>query len=101
MVCPHCGTTNSVDAEMCAACGSPIGVEAPQPERRYATVLFADLVDLTAFAEDRDPEDVHAVVDRPDEPGGASTGRGGWSSATPCYVSVRHRRRYALRTLSA
>jgi class 3 adenylate cyclase/tetratricopeptide (TPR) repeat protein len=64
MVCPHCGTTNPVDAEICAACGSPIGVEAPQPERRYATVLFADLVDFTAFAEDRDPEDVHAVVDR-------------------------------------
>lgn len=64
MVCPHCGTTNPVDADVCGACGSPVRSDAPQPERRYATVLFADLVEFTAFAEDRDPEDVHAVVDR-------------------------------------
>lgn len=64
MVCPHCGTPSPLDAEVCAACGSPIRTNAPQPERRYATVLFADLVGFTAFAEDRDPEDVHAVVDR-------------------------------------
>ena len=31
---------------------------------KLVTVLFADLVGFTAFAEDRDPEDVHAVVDR-------------------------------------
>ena len=64
MVCPHCGITNILGAEACAACGSPIGTHVRKPERRYATVLFADLVGFTAFAEDRDPEDVHAVVDR-------------------------------------
>ena len=33
-------------------------------ERRQVTVLFADLVGFSALAERRDPEDVHAVVDR-------------------------------------
>jgi class 3 adenylate cyclase/tetratricopeptide (TPR) repeat protein len=64
MVCPQCGSSNIVGADVCSACGSPIRAHAPEPERRYATVLFADLVGFTAFAEDRDPEDVHAVVDR-------------------------------------
>ncbi|HEX6256884.1 MAG TPA: adenylate/guanylate cyclase domain-containing protein [Euzebyales bacterium] len=64
MVCPHCGTHNDAGELACAACGSPLRTDAPRPERRYATVVFADLVGFTAFAEDRDPEDVHAVVDR-------------------------------------
>ena len=33
-------------------------------ERRWATVLFADLCGFTHFSERRDPEDVRAVVDR-------------------------------------
>jgi class 3 adenylate cyclase/tetratricopeptide (TPR) repeat protein len=64
MVCPHCGTSNDAGAPACAACGSPLRTDSPAPERRYATVVFADLVGFTAFAEGRDPEDVHAVVDR-------------------------------------
>jgi class 3 adenylate cyclase/tetratricopeptide (TPR) repeat protein len=64
MVCPRCGSTNIVGADVCTACGARIGTHDRGPERRYATVLFADLVGFTAFAEDRDPEDVHAVVDR-------------------------------------
>jgi class 3 adenylate cyclase/tetratricopeptide (TPR) repeat protein len=63
MVCPQCGSRNSADAGACVACGSQIRTDGPEPERRYATVLFADLVGFTAFAEDRDPEEVHAVID--------------------------------------
>lgn len=63
MVCPQCGTTNVSGAAACTACGARIDARGREPERRYATVLFADLVGFTAFAEDRDPEDVHAVVD--------------------------------------
>ncbi len=33
-------------------------------ERRQATVLFADLAGFSALAEGRDPEEVHAVIDR-------------------------------------
>jgi class 3 adenylate cyclase/tetratricopeptide (TPR) repeat protein len=33
-------------------------------ERRQVTVLFADLAGFSALAEQRDPEDVHAIVDR-------------------------------------
>src|SRR5216110_3419956 len=33
-------------------------------ERRQVTVLFADLAGFTALAEARDPEDVHALIDR-------------------------------------
>jgi class 3 adenylate cyclase/tetratricopeptide (TPR) repeat protein len=33
-------------------------------ERRQVTVLFADLAGFSALAESRDPEEVHAIVDR-------------------------------------
>src|SRR5207302_6388763 len=33
-------------------------------ERRQVTVLFADLAGFTTLAEARDPEDVHALIDR-------------------------------------
>src|SRR5438034_4377683 len=33
-------------------------------ERRQVTVLFADLAGFSALAETRDPEEVHAIVDR-------------------------------------
>lgn len=37
--------------------------ESTAEERRWATVVFADLAGYTSFTEQRDPEDVHAVVD--------------------------------------
>src|SRR4051812_15177225 len=33
-------------------------------ERRQVTVLFADLAGFTSLAERRDPEDVHAIINR-------------------------------------
>ena len=33
-------------------------------ERRQVTVLFADLAGFSALAEQRDPEEVHTIVDR-------------------------------------
>src|SRR3989441_567817 len=33
-------------------------------ERRQVTVLFADLAGFSALAEQRDPEEIHAIVDR-------------------------------------
>src|SRR4029078_8237130 len=40
------------------------GVEDPVAERRIVTVLFGDLSDFTAWAEDLDPERVGSVTDR-------------------------------------
>jgi class 3 adenylate cyclase/tetratricopeptide (TPR) repeat protein len=73
--CPNCGTVNPSNAKFCLECAAslvpgaalapapPVGREAshkadPVSERRLVTVLFADLVGFTPFAEDKDAEDV-------------------------------------------
>ena len=48
-------------ANFCMRCGAPLGVRGPD-ERKVVTVLFCDLVDFTAWAERRDPEEVHATL---------------------------------------
>ena len=67
--CPACGEPNRGDAAFCAACGASLTPSAvattdraaPTAERRQVSVLFADLVGFTSFAEGRDPERVRAV----------------------------------------
>ena len=73
--CPNCGTVNLPAAKFCSECATPIGVgasravtpeapvSAPQPvaERRLVSVLFADLVGFTSFAEGRDAEEVREL----------------------------------------
>ena len=86
--CSNCGATNPPTARFCNACGSSLAVAgqasvqqpaggpgaivvgpatsgafasgsiAPVAERRLVTVLFADLVGFTPFAEERDAEEV-------------------------------------------
>jgi class 3 adenylate cyclase/tetratricopeptide (TPR) repeat protein len=53
-------------ARFCHNCGSalPAAATLPAAERRVVTVLFGDLSDFTAWAEDVDPERVGAVTDR-------------------------------------
>ncbi|HZD71319.1 MAG TPA: adenylate/guanylate cyclase domain-containing protein, partial [Actinomycetes bacterium] len=93
-LCPRCGEGNEAAQRFCGSCGEPLlracvscGQESPPgfrfcgacgaaleqghpsarplaEERRWATVLFADLCGFTRFSERRDPEDVRAVVDR-------------------------------------
>jgi class 3 adenylate cyclase len=64
--CPSCGQENPGGARFCNACGAPL----PEPaltlreERRIVTVLFADMAGFTARAEQLDPEDVRAILDR-------------------------------------
>ncbi len=82
--CPSCGTINPPGAKFCSECatplvagtrpaspgavaatsGSPAGAAgtAPTAERRLVSVLFADLVGFTPFAEERDAEDVREVL---------------------------------------
>jgi class 3 adenylate cyclase/tetratricopeptide (TPR) repeat protein len=78
--CPNCGTANSAAAKFCAECATPLAsgalpaasstesgpttaaggpkVPGAVSERRVVSILFADLVGFTPFAEDRDPEQV-------------------------------------------
>jgi class 3 adenylate cyclase len=75
VVCGVCGTANGPDSKFCGECGSTLGsVTAAQgrgtsgtaqeitTERRLVSVLFVDLVGFTSYAEQRDPEEVRAVL---------------------------------------
>jgi class 3 adenylate cyclase/tetratricopeptide (TPR) repeat protein len=92
--CPSCGSPYEPDERFCGDCGSalPVGGAAPgstpvtgaepstpasrpghtrgQPspaavaERRFVSILFADLVGFTPFAEERDPEQVRDLLTR-------------------------------------
>ena len=66
MTCPMCGTVAVPGARFCHHCGAALAAAAtlPAAERRTVTVLFGDLSDFTAWAEDVDPERVGAVTDR-------------------------------------
>jgi class 3 adenylate cyclase/tetratricopeptide (TPR) repeat protein len=84
--CPTCGTVNAPGQRYCGECGTALagagpttaqaaGVGAgagvstpaasgPLAERRFVSVLFADLVGFTPFAEERDAEDVRETLSR-------------------------------------
>ena len=92
VACPACGTTNPPSAKFCSECATPLAGPAtgpgavaganarPEPgpafappapaaaqaiaERRLVSVLFADLVGFTPFAEERDAEDVRDTLTR-------------------------------------
>ncbi|HEX6077166.1 MAG TPA: adenylate/guanylate cyclase domain-containing protein [Micromonosporaceae bacterium] len=66
MICVVCGTVPVPGARFCHHCGVALPAAAAEPttERRVVTVLFGDLSDFTAWAEDLDPERVGAVTDR-------------------------------------
>ncbi|MEK6720683.1 MAG: adenylate/guanylate cyclase domain-containing protein [Chloroflexota bacterium] len=88
-VCPSCGHANVPTAKFCGECATPLGgapaAASPPPstrpvtvpgaspgtaaptsgaERRLVSVLFADLVGFTPFAEERDAEDVRDILTR-------------------------------------
>ncbi len=74
--CPACGTRAREGNRFCPACGTALTAVAPPPpraatqstpagpvlERRLVSVLFADLVGFTTMSENRDPEDVRALL---------------------------------------
>jgi class 3 adenylate cyclase len=53
-VCENCGAAVADDARFCAACGAPL--EAALAQRKFATMVFADLVGSTQIAAGSDPE---------------------------------------------
>jgi class 3 adenylate cyclase/tetratricopeptide (TPR) repeat protein len=77
--CPRCGAAVPAGRRFCGHCGSALGPAArsaatppesgrrelvPGDERRWVTVLFADLSGFTSLAERMDPEDVKALAHR-------------------------------------
>ena len=85
--CPTCGVANKPGAKFCRECGTtlatlatatagvgpsqvsgPLGtvsvVREPVAERRLVSILFADLVGFTPFAEERDAEQVRDTLSR-------------------------------------
>ena len=70
--CAACGHENPPGFRYCGACGAacasgPAGAgfeHESDGERRWVTVMFADLSGFTALSERSDPEEVRAMVDR-------------------------------------
>jgi len=73
-VCPSCGAPIPPGQKFCGECGAPAmagsAAAGARPasgavaERRVVTVLFADLVGFTPFAEERDAEQVRDTLSR-------------------------------------
>ncbi|MBI4921663.1 MAG: AAA family ATPase [Devosia nanyangense] len=56
--CPNCQFSNVDSARFCSNCGNSLESQRPvEGERRFATVLFADVARSTSIAEQLDPED--------------------------------------------
>lgn len=63
--CARCGGENPDRARFCNACGASLEESGRTgEERRIVSVLFVDLVGSTARAENLDPEDVRAYLNR-------------------------------------
>ena len=71
--CPYCSFQNLPTATFCANCGRDVTrpqtlreaaslPRAREAERRFVTVLFADLSGFTALTETRDPEAVRELI---------------------------------------
>jgi len=74
--CPNCGFVNLPGAKFCSECATPLAARGatgvasagpaaePVAERRLVSILFADLVGFTTFADGRDAEDVRDTLTR-------------------------------------
>ena len=78
--CRSCGAARIGAAKFCGECGTPFADAGPAPaprqaphvdaeatpvaERRLVSILFADLVGFTPFAEERDAEEVRETLSR-------------------------------------
>jgi class 3 adenylate cyclase len=70
--CGSCGQDNPPGFRFCGSCGAPCesegsstsgAAEGEDGERRWVTVLFADLSGFTSLSERTDPEEIRSMVD--------------------------------------
>ncbi len=63
LICPNCQTANPEGARFCLNCGNQLEAQVRvEGERKYVTVLFADVVDSTGLGERLDPEHVAEIM---------------------------------------
>ncbi len=63
MNCPRCQTANPEGARFCLNCGNQLEASPRvEGERKYVTVLFADVVDSTGLGERLDPEQFAEIM---------------------------------------
>jgi class 3 adenylate cyclase/tetratricopeptide (TPR) repeat protein len=63
MNCPRCQMANPEGAKFCLNCGNQLEAQVRvEGERKYVTVLFADVVDSTGLGERLDPEQVAEIM---------------------------------------
>src|ERR687893_2956439 len=63
MNCPRCQMANPEGAKFCLNCGNQLQAQVRvEGERKYVTVLFADVVDSTGLGERLDPELVAEIM---------------------------------------
>ena len=63
MDCPRCQMANPEGARFCLNCGNQLESQVRvEGERKYVTVLFADVVDSTGLGERLDPEQVAEIM---------------------------------------
>ena len=90
--CPSCGAHVPAGARFCPECGTGLAASVgpavvavapnrpaggPTTERRLVSVLFADLVGFTPFAQDRDAEQVRELLSHYFDPASEVVGRYG------------------------
>ena len=64
-ICPNCGEENPLKFRLCGYCGTAlVAGDRPEEERKPVTALFVDIVGSTSRAENLDPEEVLAVLER-------------------------------------
>jgi class 3 adenylate cyclase/tetratricopeptide (TPR) repeat protein len=63
MICTRCQMANPEGARFCLNCGNQLEAQVKvEGERKYVTVLFADVVDSTGLGERLDPEQVAEIM---------------------------------------
>jgi class 3 adenylate cyclase/tetratricopeptide (TPR) repeat protein len=63
MTCPRCQMANPEGAKFCLNCGNQLEAQVRvEGERKYVTVLFADVVNSTGLGERLDPEQVAEIM---------------------------------------